>query len=81
MATISELAERENLDNSYVAKVMQLTLLAPDIVEMILDGRQPEAMTWRKGADGVGGAEAVVGGGVMVIGAAADIRIGSAPCP
>ncbi|WP_130471582.1 hypothetical protein [Candidatus Magnetaquicoccus inordinatus] len=52
MATISELAERENLDNSYVAKVMRLTLLAPDIVEMILDGRQPEAMTWRGLAKG-----------------------------
>ncbi len=27
---------------------MRLTLLAPDIVEMILDGKQPEAMTWRE---------------------------------
>ncbi|MBF0148282.1 MAG: hypothetical protein HQL85_19165 [Magnetococcales bacterium] len=52
VATISELAERENLDNSYVAKVMRLTLLAPDIVVMILDGKQPEAMTWRKLAKG-----------------------------
>jgi hypothetical protein len=25
--------------------VLRLTLLAPDIVEAILDGRQPEAMT------------------------------------
>ncbi len=48
VATISELAERESLDNSYVAKVMRLTLLAPDIVELILDGRQPEVMTWRE---------------------------------
>ncbi len=46
IATISELAEREKLDNSYVAKVMRLTLLAPDIVEMILDGTQPDVMSW-----------------------------------
>ncbi|MBF0186036.1 MAG: hypothetical protein HQM06_16825 [Magnetococcales bacterium] len=53
VATISELADRENLDNSYVAKVMRLTLLAPDIVVMILDGKQPEAMTWRELAKGI----------------------------
>ncbi|MBF0097134.1 MAG: hypothetical protein HQM04_10820 [Magnetococcales bacterium] len=48
VTTISELAERENLDNSYVAKVMRLTLLAPDIVERILDGTQPDVMSWRE---------------------------------
>ncbi|MEO5335084.1 MAG: hypothetical protein H7839_23985 [Magnetococcus sp. YQC-5] len=53
VSTISELAEREKLDNSYVAKVMRLTLLAPDIVGMILDGTQPEVMTWRELAKGV----------------------------
>lgn len=42
------IAEQEKLDESYVAKVMNLTLLAPDIVEMILDGRQPDVMTWRE---------------------------------
>jgi hypothetical protein len=30
---------------SYVPRVLRLTLLAPDIVEAILDGRQPEGMT------------------------------------
>jgi hypothetical protein len=29
---------------SYVGDVLRLTLLAPDIVEMILDGRQPPAL-------------------------------------
>ena len=29
---------------SYVGRVLRLTLLAPDIVEAILDGRQPLAM-------------------------------------
>jgi hypothetical protein len=44
-ATIAELAEREGMAHSYLARVLRLTLLAPDIVEMILDGRQPELLT------------------------------------
>ncbi|WP_249200478.1 hypothetical protein [Thetidibacter halocola] len=44
-ATIAELAEREGIAPSYMTRVLRLTLLAPDIVEAILDGRQPEAMT------------------------------------
>jgi len=41
--TITELAEHENLALTYMTRVLRLTLLAPDIVEMILDGRkQPE---------------------------------------
>ncbi|MEO5372610.1 MAG: hypothetical protein H7833_21280, partial [Magnetococcus sp. DMHC-1] len=36
------------LDDSYVAKVLRLTLLAPDIVETILDGTQPDVLTWRE---------------------------------
>jgi hypothetical protein len=44
-ATINELAAAENIDASYVSRVLRLTLLAPDIVQAILDGRQPEGMT------------------------------------
>ncbi|MEM5472932.1 hypothetical protein WNZ14_14455 [Hoeflea sp. AS60] len=39
-ATIAELAEREGIAPSYMTRVFRLTLLAPDIVEAILDGRQ-----------------------------------------
>ena len=52
VANISELAEREKLDNSYVSRVLRLTLLAPDIVVAILDGRQPDVLTWRELAKG-----------------------------
>ncbi|MBF0185615.1 MAG: hypothetical protein HQM06_14685 [Magnetococcales bacterium] len=55
MATISELAEREKFDNSYVAKVMRLTLLAPDIVEMILDGITTESDDLAGVGEGVSG--------------------------
>jgi hypothetical protein len=39
-ATISELAEAEKKDVSYVGRILRLTLLGPDIVEAILDGSQ-----------------------------------------
>ncbi len=39
-ATIAELAEREGIASSYMTRVLRLTLLAPDIVEAILDGKQ-----------------------------------------
>ena len=43
-ASIAELAEREGIAPSYMTRVLRLTLLAPDIVEAILDGKQgPEA--------------------------------------
>jgi hypothetical protein len=43
--TINELAAAEKINSSYVSRVLRLTLLAPDIVEAILDGRQPDGMT------------------------------------
>ena len=39
-ATVSEIAKVEKINDSYVSRVLRLTLLAPDIVEAILDGRQ-----------------------------------------
>jgi hypothetical protein len=44
-ATINELAATDKINSSYVSRVLRLTLLAPDLVEAILDGRQPEGMT------------------------------------
>ena len=44
-STIKELAAVEKINASYVSRVLRLTLLAPDIVEAVLDGRQPEGMT------------------------------------
>jgi len=44
-ASVSELAEAEKINHSYLCRVLRLTLLAPDIVEAILDGRQPS--TWQ----------------------------------
>jgi hypothetical protein len=44
-ATIKDLAAAEKINPPYVSRVLRLTLLAPNIVEAILDGRQPEGMT------------------------------------
>jgi hypothetical protein len=44
-STIAELAEREGIAPSYMTRVLRLTLLAPDIVEVILDGRQGPEVT------------------------------------
>ena len=44
-ATIAELAEREGIAPSYMTRVLRLTLLAPDIVEAILDGTQGPEVT------------------------------------
>ena len=43
--TIAELAEREGIAPSYLTRVLRLTLLAPDIVEAILNGRQGTEVT------------------------------------
>ena len=37
--SLRELAAAEKINESYLARVLRLTLLAPDIVEAILDGR------------------------------------------
>jgi hypothetical protein len=39
-----ELAEAEGVTRSFVNRLLQLTLLAPEIVEAVLDGRQPKGM-------------------------------------
>jgi hypothetical protein len=39
-STIREISAAEHINESYVGRVLRLTLLAPEIVENILDGRQ-----------------------------------------
>ena len=43
-STIDDLAVGEKINSSYVSRLLRLTLLAPDIVEAILDGQQPSEM-------------------------------------
>ena len=42
--SITDLAEQEGLTDAYVCRLLPLTCLAPDILEPILDGRQPKGL-------------------------------------
>ncbi len=42
---IDDIARQEKINSSYVSRVIRLVALAPDIVEMILDGKQPADLT------------------------------------
>lgn len=44
-STIAELSEHERMAPSYMTRVLRLTLLAPDIVEAILDGNHGPEVT------------------------------------
>jgi len=46
--TIGELARDVGVDNSYLARLLRLTLLAPDIVEAILHGAEPDGLSLEK---------------------------------
>jgi hypothetical protein len=71
--TITELADAEKINQSYVCRVLRLTLLAPDIVHKILDGQQPSGpqlpvllkplpMDWRDQRKPAGGNGLISGG-------------------
>ncbi len=44
-ATVAELAQRKGIASSYMTRVLRLTLLAPDIVKAILEGKQGPEVT------------------------------------
>jgi len=44
-STIADLANHEGIAPSYMTRILRLTLLAPDVIEAILDGQQAQAMT------------------------------------
>jgi hypothetical protein len=51
-----EIADAEKIGRSFVSRLLRLTLLAPDIQEAILEGRQPKGMqleelTWAMPAE------------------------------
>jgi hypothetical protein len=45
VASVTALADREGLCKHYTARMLPLAYLAPDLVEQILSGRQPRALT------------------------------------
>ncbi len=45
-ASIGEMAAAERIERGYLGTLLRLTLLAPDVVDAILDGRQPDGLTF-----------------------------------
>jgi hypothetical protein len=45
VSSLADIARGENISLSFVSRVYRLVLLAPDIVEAILEGRLPEGLT------------------------------------
>jgi hypothetical protein len=43
-ASSAELAKAEKVNDSYLSRILRLTLIAPDILEAILSGRQPRTL-------------------------------------
>jgi hypothetical protein len=42
--SITDVAEQEGVTDAYVCRLLPLTCLAPDVVEAVLDGRQPKGL-------------------------------------
>jgi len=47
VASVTELAKKLKVNESYAGRIVRLTLLAPDILESLLNGRQPKYLTLR----------------------------------
>jgi hypothetical protein len=43
--TLEEVADAENINPSYVSRLLRMTLLSPEIIEATLAGRQPAGLT------------------------------------
>jgi hypothetical protein len=43
-ASSAELAKAEKVNDSYLSRILRLTLIAPNIIEAILAGRQPSTL-------------------------------------
>jgi hypothetical protein len=66
-ASISEMAAAEKIERGYLGTLLRLTLLAPAMVEAILNGRQPEWVTLPALLEGVPvgwGEQSIVIGGL-----------------
>jgi len=46
--SISALATRFHVDHSYVARTLRLASLAPDLVELIVEGKEPNSLSLRR---------------------------------
>jgi len=43
-ATVRDVAKAEAINESYLGRILRLTLLAPKVIEAILEGKQPASL-------------------------------------
>lgn len=48
VGSLGELAAHVGVDPAYISRFLRLTLLSPDIIERILDGREPSSLSLAK---------------------------------
>jgi hypothetical protein len=75
--SIADLAEQQGVTDAYVCRFLPLTCLAPDVVEAILDGRQPKGLRL---ADMLGLGRWVGGAAAPLADLTVDIRQVSGRC-
>ena len=44
-STVEEISAAENINTSYVSRILRMALLAPKIIELIVDGQEPIELT------------------------------------
>lgn len=49
--SVTDMAAAEKIDRGYLGRLLQLTLLAPSVVEMIIDGRQRDNLSLARPAE------------------------------
>ena len=47
VATVSELAQKVKQERAFLFRALSLVNLAPDIIEAILNGKEPSSLRWR----------------------------------
>ena len=52
-ADTMEIARRSHLSDAYVRRLLRFAYLAPDIVEAIVEGRQPRSITVKRWLHGI----------------------------
>ena len=51
--SVAEMARALKMDRCHMARMLRLTLLAPDIIEAVLEGREPEGLSLNRLIGGI----------------------------
>ncbi|WPB83743.1 hypothetical protein [Sediminicoccus rosea] len=77
-ASITEMAAAEKVERGYLGSLLRLTLLAPDIVELVLDGKAPPSIALPKLIEPIPEAWACQRNRLLLRGGSIDRHVGTA---